>query len=212
MREKRLTVSMPCFGRPQRTIRAVECIANQNIDGWEALVTGDGCPVMEDFLSSGEFINIIKDCQRRGNDLVITNHPENRGHHGYALTNEHIQKAKGRWFIFYANDDVILNNHFQNYLTEVESTNLDFAFFSTWINCNQMPRVPQLKFGHIGHSELIIRTSFLKNMPKHDQKYGHDFKLIEDMLRHTKKYKRADSQLQTYWVMSLPNNQEPNID
>tara|TARA_R110000850_G_scaffold31202_1_gene86068 strand:- start:424 stop:1059 length:636 start_codon:yes stop_codon:yes gene_type:complete len=210
--EKRLTLSMPSFGRPQRTIRAIEHIANQNVNDWEALVTGDGCPVMEDFINSGTFIDMIKDCQRRGNNLIVTNHKKNRGHHGFALTNEHIQKANGRWFMFYANDDVILENHFQNYLSEVENTNLDFAFFNSWVNCNNMPRMSQLKYGSIGHSELIIRTSFLKKMPVHDHKYGHDWQLIKDMLAETTKYKKATSGHQTYWVMSVPNNQEKNID
>ena len=203
---------MPCFGRPKRTIRAIECIANQNVNGWEALVTGDGCPVMDDFLKSGTFIDMIADCQRRGNDLIIKNHPENRGHHGFALTNEHIQQARGEWFIFYANDDVILENHFKNYLSGVENKHLNFAYFDSWVNCNSQPRISDLKFGLIGHSELIIRTEFLKTMPLHSQKYGHDYKLVENMMKNTKKYNKAKSPHQTYWVMSVPNNQEKNID
>ena len=51
----RLTISMPCFGRPQRTIRAIESICNQTINGWEALVVGDGCSVMQDYIFSNYF-------------------------------------------------------------------------------------------------------------------------------------------------------------
>ena len=58
----RLSVSMPCYGRPQRTIRAINCIANQSINGWEAFVIGDGCPVMQDFIDSDYFKDIIQMC------------------------------------------------------------------------------------------------------------------------------------------------------
>ena len=56
----RLTLSMASYGRPQRTIRAINSIANQNINGWEALVIGDGCPVMQDFIDSDYFEDLIE--------------------------------------------------------------------------------------------------------------------------------------------------------
>lgn len=210
--DRRLTLSMPCYLRPQRTIRAIECIANQSINGWEALVTGDGCPIMADYLKSGYFLDIVSDCQNNGNDLIIRNNPINMGGHGYAITNQHIKEAKGTYFMFFANDDVILPNHFDNYLSEIENTKLDFVYFNSWVNCTQKERISQLRYGHIGHSELIIRTRFLKDMPPHEKQYGHDFKLIKDMMTHTHRYKKAESKQQTYWVMGTPKNQENDID
>jgi hypothetical protein len=98
---KRLTLSMPCFGRRKGTIRAIECIANQTANDWEALVIGDGCPIMEDFLMSGYFNDLRADCRKRGNDLYIANNPKNKGGHGYAITNNNIEVAEGKYFIFF---------------------------------------------------------------------------------------------------------------
>lgn len=212
MNEFRLTVSMPCYLRPQRTIRAIKCIAEQNTNGWEALVTGDGCPKMADFLSSGYFEDLIKDCESRGNSFLIRNHPKNRGNCGYALTNEHIIMARGRYFVFFANDDIILPNHFDHYLSEIEGSNLDFVFYNSWVNPIENVRNSNLSDGGIGHSELIIRTNFLRFLPEHKPNYGHDWDLINNMMAKTKKYKKANSIITTYHVMSLPNNQEKDID
>lgn len=207
---KRLTLSMPCFGRRKGTIRAIECIANQTANNWEALVIGDGCEIMDDFLKSGYFNDIRKDCRSRGNDLYIGNNPKNKGGHGYAITNNNIEFAQGKYFMFFANDDVILPNHFENYLSEIEGTDLDFVYFNSLVVPNNQIRNSQLQYGHIGHSELIVRTDFLKKMPKHSAEYGHDWSLITNMELLGKSKKSNNSE--TYHVMSLPDKREEGID
>ena len=207
----RLTLSMPCYGRPQRTIRAINCIANQTINGWEALVTGDGCPVMQDFINSNYFADIQKDCASKGNDLIITNNRINQGGHGYAITNENIMLALGKYFLFFANDDIILPNHFENYLSQIEETDLDFVYFNTEVKPTNSLRVSQLQYGMIGHSELIIRTEFLRQMPMHNEHYGHDWSLIQNMMQ-SGKYKKAENCPSTYHVMSLSDRREQGID
>ena len=42
----------------------------------------------------------------------------------------------------------------------------------------------------IGHSELIIKTEFLQQMPTHDEHYGHDWALIFNMAN-SGKHKKA---------------------
>lgn len=163
----RLTLSMPCFGRPKRTIRAINCIANQSINGWEALVIGDGCSVMQDFIDSDYFKDIIQMCSYNGNNLYIDNNSTNQGGHGFAITNRNIKEAEGKYFIFYANDDIILPNHFENYLSQIENTDLDFVYFNSEVKPINSLRVSRLEYGMIGHSELIVRTDFLKQMPMH---------------------------------------------
>jgi glycosyltransferase involved in cell wall biosynthesis len=207
----RLTVSMPCFGRPQRTIRAIECIANQNTNGWEALVIGDGCPVMADFIKSGYFNDIKADCRSRGNDLYLGNNPINKGGHGFAITNHNIQVAQGKYFTFFANDDIILPNHFENYLSQIENTNYDFVYFDSWVEPTNSKRIAQLQYGSIGHSELIVRTDFLRQMPMHDEFYGHDWSLIQTMMQNGN-HNRADGCSLTYRVMSLSDRREQGID
>jgi len=207
----RLTLSMPCFGRPQRTIRAIECIANQTINDWEALVIGDGCPVMKDYLYSGYFNDIRIECAKRGNDLIIDNYPVNQGGHGFAITNRNIEEAEGKYFIFFANDDIILPNHFENYLSQIEGTDLDFVYFNSEVKPTNSLRVSRLEYGMIGHSELIVRTDFLRQMPTHNEHYGHDWALIQSMMQNGK-HKKAENCPATYHVMSLSDKREQEID
>jgi glycosyltransferase involved in cell wall biosynthesis len=207
----RLSLSMPCYGRPQRTIRAINCIANQNINGWEAFVIGDGCPVMQDFIDSDYFKDIIEMCSYNGNDLIINNNPVNQGGHGFAITNKNIEEAEGKYFVFFANDDIILPNHFENYLSQIEGTDLDFVYFNSQVKPTNSLRVSRLEYGMIGHSELIVRTKFLQQMPTHNEHYGHDWALIQSMMQHGK-HKKAENCPATYHVMSLSDNREQGID
>jgi glycosyltransferase involved in cell wall biosynthesis len=207
----KLTLSMPCFGRPERTIRAINCIANQNINGWEALVIGDGCPVMRDYIESEYFAGLIDQCSYNGNNLIIENNPVNQGGHGFAITNNNIKIAKGEYFVFFANDDIILSNHFENYLSQIEGTDLDFVYFNSEVKPTNSLRVSRLEYGMIGHSELIVRTEFLKQMPTHNEHYGHDFALIQNMMQNGK-HKKALNCPPTYYVMSLSDNREQGID
>lgn len=207
----RLSVSMPCYGRPQRTIRAINCIANQSINGWEAFVIGDGCPVMQDFIDSDYFKDLIEMCSYNGNDLIIDNNPVNQGGHGFAITNINIEEAEGEYFIFYANDDIILPNHFENYLSQIEGTDLDFVYFNSEVKPTNSTRISRLEYGMIGHSELIIRTKFLQQMPTHNEHYGHDWALIQSMMQ-SGKHKKAENSPATYYVMSLSDNREQGID
>ena len=207
----RLSVSMPCFGRPQRTIRAINCIANQSINGWEALVIGDGCPIMQDFIDSDYFKDIIEMCSYNGNDLIIENNSVNQGGHGFAITNNNIKIAQGEYFTFFANDDIILPNHFENYLSQIENTDLDFVYFNSEVKPTNSLRVSRLEYGMIGHSELIVRTEFIRQMPTHNEHYGHDWALIQSMMLNGK-HKKAENSPATYYVMSLSDNREQGID
>lgn len=207
----RLTLSMASFGRPQRTIRAINSIASQNINDWEALVIGDGCPVMQDYLDSGYFNDIRIECANRGNDLYINNNPINQGGNGFAIINNNIKLAQGKYFVFFANDDIILPNHFENYLSQIEGTDLDFVYFNSIVAPINSLRSSSLQYGTIGHSELIVRTEFLRQMPMHDAEYSHDWRLIEEMVKNGK-HKKAENCPPTYYVMSLSDNREKGID
>lgn len=208
---KRITLSMPCYGRKLGTIRAIDCILKQDINNWEALVIGDGCPVIESFLNTNYYKDIQNECKKNGNDLIIENNKINRGGHGYFIINENIQRAKGKYFVFFANDDIIHPNHFSNYLSEIENTDYDFVYFNSWVTPRNAIRNTQLEYGMIGHSELIIRTEFLQQMPTHDEHYGHDWALITNMAN-SGKHKKATITEPTYYVMSLSDNREQGID
>jgi len=201
---------MPCFGRPQRTIRAIDSILAQSVNGWEALIVGDGCEYMSELINSKYYESAVKECQNRGNSLIIENNLIRTGGWGYSITNSNIQRAKGKYFVFLSNDDVINSNHFENYL-KIENTDYDFAFFNTFVEPTKTIRVPELKEGSIGHSELIIKTDFLKTMPPHANRYGHDWDLINSMLKAGARYGKIESDT-TYIIKGVGELRSDNID
>jgi glycosyltransferase involved in cell wall biosynthesis len=208
----RVTVSMPCFGRPKRTIRAIESLFSQNINGWEALVVGDGCPVIADFINSGTFEAAAEGALKNGNRFEMTNLDKNYGGCGYYITNMNIHRAVGAYFVFLDNDDVILPNHLDNYLSGIEGTNYDFVYYDSYVEPYGGARISNLSNGHIGHSELIIRTDYLRLMPAHTNVYGHDWSLVENMIVAGAKSQKAVNKPQTYIVKSVPVKKEEGFD
>lgn len=203
---------MPCYERPQRTIRAITDICNQNIDGWEAKVVGDGCRYMDNFVSSNYFSDMIFHAESKGNILSISNNKINKGGCGYYIINSNIQSAVGKYFLFLSNDDIILPNHFENYLSGIENTDLDFAYYDTYIEPIKRKRISELKNGSIGHSELIIRTEYLRRMPLHGSNYGHDWDLILNMIKDGAKSKKIEGKPFTYIVKGVGELRTDIID
>ena len=91
----RLTLSMASYQRPQRTMRSIECITNQNTNGWEALIVGDGCPFLEENLQTDILDPSYAKAEEDGNVLSVLNLPENSGGYGYQIINMNIERAKG---------------------------------------------------------------------------------------------------------------------
>ncbi len=203
MESIRLTVSMPCLFRPKRTRRSIEAILNQDTNGWEALITGDHCPDFQRLIDSGWLEEKAQEAKTKGNSLIYKNLPDRTGHCGTYITNEHIQSAKGKYLIFYANDDVILPNHFSHYL-EIENTDLDYMYFDSYIAPLKRIRTPKLAPSEIGHSEIIVRTSLAKKARSHKPRYGHDWEFIYDII-HSGEGQKSQSTLTTYHVMHIPN-------
>jgi len=206
MGDYRVTVSMPCYGRPLRTMRAIKCILNQTIPDFEALIIGDNCPHIKNILDNSESLAEI--VSPIGSSVHIENLSQNFGFWGFQITNLNIQRAKGDYFLFMANDDIIEPNHFEERLKYIEGSEYDFVYFNTNVRADGgYVRKPKLEISQIGHSELIIKTEFLKKMPKHEPVYGHDWNLIEAMLRAGAKCRYVDSE-PTYTVMSLLHDKE----
>jgi len=134
------------------------------------------------------------------------------GNWGTEIRNQHIEDATGRYFMFMGSDDVLMPNHLENILKAIEGTDHDFMYFDTWVEPYNAPRNAQLKEGMIGHSELIIKTAFLRRMPIHQPFYGHDFSLAKNMMDGTERYAKAYGLPQTYYVMSVRGKEELGID
>lgn len=205
MGDYRVTISMPCFGRPKRTVRAINAILNQTITDFEALIVGDGCPVFQNILDNKE--RLLQPAPSDVN-VVLENLEKNYGGYGYYITNMNIQRAQGEYFLFMANDDIIEPNHLEHRLKYIEGSEYDFVYFNTRIRPDGgYVRKPVLDRHCIGHSELIIKTSFLKQMPPHRDKYEHDWDLVGAMIEHGAKSMYVDKS-PTYTVMNFRHDEE----
>jgi glycosyltransferase involved in cell wall biosynthesis len=203
MNDVRITVNLPCYGRPERTKRSIQCILDQDINGWEAFIMGDCCPEFQKLIDSGYLQSIKEEQEKKGNIIHFFNAEVNGGGCGYRLTNHAIQNATGKYFVFFANDDVIDPTHFRNYL-EIENTDLDYMFFDSFIDPIGKSRESRLAPSVIGHSEIILKTSLAKQLPEHSAKYGHDWEFINAMAKQGKGEKSKSTSL-SYRVMHVPN-------
>lgn len=209
----KVSMVVPCYGRPQRTRRSLECILNQDLVGWEVFFIGDGCKHFQELITSEWFLNKVKNINPQ-NNLIYYNLEKNYGGYGFYIMNKAIQSATGEYFMFYSNDDVIEPNHMSNYYNTIKSLKKDFVYFNSAVKFYNsfVLRDTSLEESRCGHSELIIKTSLLKKVEMHTEKYGHDFDLIKNLMKMTSSYCKAPSNLVTYKVMSMPIRLEEGID
>jgi len=181
---------------------------------WEAFFIGDGCADFEEIMNSDEVKEIRERAASQGSLLHLFNWHEHVGGWGQHILNYAIDNAKGEFFIFGANDDEILSNHFRHYLSEIEESPMDMVAYKTFVAPNNSMRAPQFRACEIGHSEIILRTSILKGLPKVPSSGTHDWSLIDEMLQVSQKYKQALSQSWTYKVNQLLGQSENprNVD
>lgn len=206
-----LTICVPCYGRPERTKRIVNQIVNQDIGNWEAYVIGDSCEKFQRTLDSGYFDTLRKSIQQDNCALITSNMHTRTGGWGYNIRNKIKELASGKYFIYLDNDDCIKPDHFRNYLSAIKGTDYDFVYFNSLLGFNNTIRNSELQFGMIGHSEIIVKTSFLKTMPMHSDAYGHDWTLISNMIKSGAKYIKSNNP-PTYYVMGAGQNREKDID
>ncbi len=209
---RRLTVCVPCYGRPQRTERIIDCLRNQTVNDFEVFLIGDHCPDFQRKLDSGYFSEIIQQESVKGNSWHAWNLFENTGGFGAAIRNMMKHLANGKYICFVDNDDWVKNYHVQHYLSEIENTDYDFVYYNTWNNALNLIRDTQASMGLIGHSELCIKTEFYKLISEQGSEYGHDWKMIEQMLSMTSNHRKSDNPDWTYKIMSTPMKREENID
>lgn len=148
------------------------------MNGWEALVTGDCCPHFQKLIDSGWLEEKSKEALLNGNLLIYKNLDKNYGGCGYHITNENIKSAKGKYIVFYANDDIILPNHLSNYFYWIEKEKVDYMWFDSYLDPISQVRIARPAPSQIGHSEIIVKTELARKAPLHSTKYGHDWDFI----------------------------------
>ena len=147
------------------------------------------------------------------------NLPARKGGHGAGAVNVAIKTARGKYFCWANNDDMLHPEHMEFYHRSIAIYNqrqieVDFVYNRTLVNSESGfdIRDPQLKFGSCGHSELVVLTEFLRKMPEHKPVYGQDWDLIESMICAGGRSRKGDTVFPTYMVMSTPRYQEQGID
>ena len=214
----KITLAVPCFGRPERTVRALDCVMNQDMDGWEAYFVGDKCPNLQEFIDNGKAAQYIERAKEKGNKLAIFNLPYHYGGWGYQARNTVIKLAHSEYFMFMDNDDVIKKHHFSHYYEQIKKTEYDFMYFNTWIDPIENAsgirgrlRDAKLEHGLVGHQELIIKTDFLKKMPPQKKSYQQDWDMIDDMVKAGAKYSKGTGE-PTHIIMGVGELRETEID
>lgn len=208
----RVTMIMPCWARPQRTRRAIECILSQSINNWEAIVVGDGCPDFQGLIDSGYMASAKARAEAGGNSFIALNLASHFGGYGYECRRVALELATGAYVVFVDNDDVVATDHLEHYLSGIEGTTLGMAYFDSFVLPHRSVRHSALEYGKIGHSELIVRTSVLKSMPAASPEYGHDWQLVAAIVASGAKCAKSNTGRTTYNVMSLGDFRETGID
>lgn len=224
---------MPCFGRPERTKRAIESILSQTVNNWQAYIIGDFCPDFQKMYEENSALGKNSWEARAlaaGNEIIMFNAKPHEGGYGYTYRNYVNHHNNAENVLYLDNDDTLQTNHMENYLAGIEGTDNDFVFFNTkqaymqryHAKCNNgmLPgadayiRNTYAAEGGIGHAELIIRSKFLKDHPEIQEtaEYGHDWKFIQQMINAGAKYEKAKNPLATYNIMGAGELRETDID
>lgn len=212
MVSRRLTVCVPCYGRPERTKRVIECLRNQTVNDFEVFLIGDHCANFQELLNTGYLSEVLQQEWLKGNAWHAWNLHSNQGGFGAAIRNMMKHLANGQYICFVDNDDWVKEYHVQHYLSEIENTDLDFIYYNTWNDALGIVRDTQASMGLIGHSELCIKTEFYKTLENQGDFYGHDWHMIENMMYMSSKHIKSSNPDWTYKIMSTPAKREQNID
>ena len=203
---KKVSLIVPCWGRPQRTLRAMQCVLEQDMRGWEAFFIGDGCPDFQKMIDDGTFEIFEDNADISGNEFKIFNLEKHYGGCGYKARNTAFNLTNSEYTLFMDNDDVIKRGHFSSYYNAIKNTEFDMAYLDTFIEPTDSVRVSQLVFGSIGHSEIIVKTELLKNYNQ-SPNYGHDWELIKYLIDQNIRIKKSHNP-PTYIIKELGGGHE----
>lgn len=218
----RVSLIVPCYQRPQRTIRAIDSILAQDMDAWEAFIVGDGCPFIQQLIDEDTDVFMYKNSASRfGSKIHFINNYPNMGGWGYHARNQAIDLCTGDYVMFLDNDDCILPNHFSNYYGGIKDTDNDFMYYDVWLNpienrSGVQGRIREAKLieGNIGHAELIIKSSVIRSMPRETPNYHHDWELVKNMIDAGCKSQKGVHMYPypTYVMVGVGELREKNID
>lgn len=198
----KLSLILPSYGRPQLTERAIRSVLAQTFDGAEVFFFGDNCAVFANIIANNWFLsahNTIVDRIK-----IHTRNYDKRDGTPTRIINDAIALAKGEYLLFMANDDQIQPGHFENYYGFAKTNDVDMAYFNSIVDVNGTTylRNAVIKFRHIGHSEIAVRTSIAKTVPPHHRSYGHDWDFIRSVLTASDPKKVIKSQNEPTYIVN----------
>jgi len=205
MAQYRLTVSVPCSGDADNIRNIIRAIIDQQTFGWQAFVVGDDCPIVQHIIDTQEFAEDQLIVASKGNSLVIENSPIHYGGWGYEIHNINIDRAEGEYIMFLDQEDLILTNHFENYLTFMEANqHLDLSYFDSFLNSLVRFRETKLEQDSISLAEIIIKTKKAKSLPPFWTDWGSDWLFIQSLIESGASFAKAEDYPATYHIMGIP--------
>ena len=189
----KISLIVPCYRIPERTLRAMVNVLAQDLKGWQAFFIVDGCPDLEKGLNEDKYLELQHEAEMKGNQIHVINLPNHYGGWGYMARNAGIAQACGKYTMFMDNDDEIMPNHFSNYYNFISKTDFDLCYFDTFIEPANVIREAKLEFGRIGHHEIIVKTDCLKRIPQQSSNYGHDWEIIQNLVNAGAKSEKSNN-------------------
>jgi len=193
-----VSVIVPCYLRPERTLRLIECFLNQDAGGFRVYFMGDNCPHFKQNIDNGVFSRYMSKASSKDIEFVFYNHHTNCGDWGAEMRNIALswitEENASEFVMFVDNDDIIQPFHVSNYVSSIKYTENDMVYSNSLISAMYDSGEPMEKIreskpesGHIGFSEIIVRTSALKRIDwTIGNEYGHDWKFIERIVNSCK--------------------------
>jgi len=114
----KITVIIPVFNAEKHIHKCINSIFQQNIDSIEIIAINDG--------SSDNSLEILNRNNERHPELIIINHPANRG--AGAARNNAIKEARGKYIAYIDSDDWIGEKYLERLYHEAEKTGADIVF------------------------------------------------------------------------------------
>ena len=189
-----VSVIVPCYLRPERTLRLIECFLNQDTSEFRVYFMGDNCPHFKENIDNGVFAKYNLKADKKGIEFVFYNHNTNCGNWGTEMRNIALdwitKESASEFLMFVDNDDIIQPYHISNYVNSIKYTENDLVYTDSIIKAMYDSGEPMEKIreakpenGHIGFSEIIVRTSALKKIDYTiTPEYGHDWNFIQRIL------------------------------
>lgn len=196
MSDPKISIIMPVWKRPQRTKRAIQCVLNQTYQNWELLVVGDACPTVAEVIAS---------IQPPDPRIIFHNMPTHEDSFGTQCRKYAMEHLTGEFFCYLDNDDIILPEHLATRIKSIHNTEFDLVYHDSLLRTqreNDWKRVGRLEYGHIGHSEVVIRSTWKDKAPIAAH-YGHDWAYMEGLAAAGAKHTHYNSA--TYIVCHTPD-------